>query len=92
METSAYWVLLHIRHLLMEIHIHVRVRTHKGKISFNPLEDSMRAKVFACFVHCSIPNALHMVSSQEMFVKQVDESLQLKRSGIIVDLVLGWGS
>ena len=76
----------------METHIHVHVRTHKHKLSFNPLEGSMWAKVFACFVHCSIPNALHMVSSQEIFVKQVDESLQLKRSGIIVDLVLRWGS
>ena len=48
---------------------HTHTHTHTNKISSDTLESSMRAKIFACFVHYSIPDALHIASSQEIFEK-----------------------
>ena len=84
---TTYQTLVHVG-----VHTHTHTCTHKNKISSGTLESSMRAKIFACFVHYSIPNALHIVSSQEIFEKWGNESLQLKVSAISIDLVLSWRS
>lgn len=70
--------------------VRIRVHTHTHKISSSTLESSMGAKIFACFVHYSIPDALHIASLPEIFEKWGNESLELKGSGINIDLVLIW--
>lgn len=71
---------------------HTCAHTHTHKISSSTLESSMGAKIFACFFHYSIPDALHIASLPEIFEKWGNESLELKGSGISIDLVLIWRS
>ena len=88
---GEYWLLgMTTYQTLVRACVHTHTHTHK--ISSSALESSMGAKISACFVHCSVPNASHIVSSPEIFEKWGSESSQLKGSGISIDLVLIWRS